>query len=199
MQNTTTSFLKNSVLSSGLTPDVFKFVISTVGAPSMRCANLSCLDTPSRCLLVTSCTFFLGHLERLSSIELYAFAVVNLDPVFFSMILGSMFCATESPTYRMRGLERYLLSRFGADDGGCGADVEDCDAAGIGPLLPGFVCCGACDGALEDADVGGGVSEDLVHGDGPGANGGCGGEVEDFECSGSLLCFLLTASASKLS
>ena len=99
----------------------------------------------------------------------------------------------------MRGLETYLLSGFGADDGGCGADVEDCDAAGNGPLLPGFVCCGACDGALEDADVGGGVVEDLVHGDGPGADGGpCGGEVEDFEWSGSL-CFLLSASASKLS
>ena len=77
------------------------------------------------------------------------------------------------------------------------------EGLGDGPLLPEFVCGGACDGfgdgALEDADVGGGVGEDLVHGDGLGANGGCGGEVEDFEWSGSLLCFLLTASASKLS
>ena len=72
-----------------------------------------------------------------------------------------------------------------------------------GPLLPEFDCGGACDGfgdgALEDADVGGGAGEDLVHDDGPGADGGpCGGEVEDFEWSGSLS-FLLSASASKLS
>ena len=73
------------------------------------------------------------------------------------------------------------------------------EGLGDGPLLPEFVCGGACDGfgdgAPEDADVGGGAGEDLVHADGPGADGG---EVEDFEWSGSH-CFLLSASASKLS
>ena len=91
--------------------------------------------------------------------ELYAFAVVSLEPVSLSRILGSTFWATESPTYSTLGFCRYFLLEEGCD---------------------------------EDADVGGGAGDDLVHGDGPGADGPgadggpCGGEVEDFEWSGSL-------------